>query len=1011
MFAVVSVNATIHGTRTAYRRAAPLALQSAGDLYPGPVFHYHIPVELDGKVCTGALVEVPFGPQPAQGLVIALSDRSPVPDTKPVARLLSGEPVLSERQVDLGLWLSEYYLAPLIDCLRLMLPPGLLRRPRTVFRLHPDVAVPSSLPAAQQQVIDLVGRYGALSRAQIARRLGVQPARRAVRSLTRRGILVPGSELPAPRVQPKRVNFVRLTASPPQVEAMRPSLGRPSKQAQLLQALLDDGDPLPPTDRLLEVAETSMATVHALAGRGWIEVVPRRVLVLPLPDAADVDLKHAPKQRAVLEYLRAQSMPVEELALRTQTGASTSTLRALEGKRLLRRLEEPSAVLLRLSGQETRDRVIDLRGAGRQHRVLDYLLARPAGEWVWVSWVYAETDCRLEDLRVLEGFGLVDLAEREVWRDPLLERTFVLDTPPRLTPDQERVWAEIEPALRQLGAGRGGRSFLLHGVTGSGKTEIYMRAVDATLAQGRQAIVLVPEISLTPQAIRRFAARFPKGIGVIHSGLSDGERYDTWRRIRAGHIQLVIGPRSALFAPLENIGLIVLDEEHDSSYKQSDVMPTYHTRRVAQQIAAAQGAVVLLGSATPDLSTFYHAHETGTIQLLRLPQRILRHRLDVGSTQDPQRPQEVRYRSLGPDYEDALAADLPPVRVVDMRHELRAGNRSIFSRALQQEMKRVLAEGEQTILFLNRRGASTFVMCRDCGTVIRCPRCEVALTFHLKDEQLVCHHCRYQRSVPEACPVCQSHRIKYFGLGTQRVEKAVHELLPAARVIRWDRDTARSSSSHQALLDRFTQHQADVLVGTQMIAKGLDLPLVTLVGVISADTALNLPDFRAAERTFQLLAQVSGRAGRSSRGGQAIVQTYAPEHYAIQAAAGHDYAAFYARERAFRHQLGYPPFARLARLVYSDPDPAHCRQQARDLSQLLNDAIRRGSLEQVALIGPAPCFLVRLRGRWRWQIIVRAPPLPQASSIPAGEDPLHKLLRSTALPPGWRLDVDPLDML
>jgi primosomal protein N' (replication factor Y) len=333
-----------------------------------------------------------------------------------------------------------------------------------------------------------------------------------------------------------------------------------------------------------------------------------------------------------------------------------------------------------------------------------------------------------------------------------------------------------------------------------------------------------------------------------------------------------------------------------------------------------------------------------------------------------------------------------------MRQELRVGNRSMFSRLLQKEIKRTLDAKEQMILFLNRRGTSTFVMCRDCGTVVRCSRCDIPLTYHHSSKDLVCHHCNHRQPVPQVCPVCQGHRIRYFGVGTQRVEDAIRSLHPQARILRWDRDATRQKGSHETLLDRFTQHQADVLIGTQMIAKGLDLPLVTLVGVITADTALNLPDFRAAERTFQLLVQVAGRAGRSLRGGNVIFQTYAPEHYAIQTAARHDYDAFYEQERAFRHRLGYPPFSRLARVVYADPNAARCRQQADALAAALRTTIRDHHLAQVHLIGPAPCFLSRLRGRWRWQIIVRArDPAPVFSRI--------------SLPAGWKLDIDPLDVL
>jgi primosomal protein N' (replication factor Y) len=326
----------------------------------------------------------------------------------------------------------------------------------------------------------------------------------------------------------------------------------------------------------------------------------------------------------------------------------------------------------------------------------------------------------------------------------------------------------------------------------------------------------------------------------------------------------------------------------------------------------------------------------------------------------------------------------------------------MFSRLLQQEMQRTLAQHEQMILFLNRRGASTFVMCRDCGTVVRCPHCEIPLTYHLAGQSLTCHHCNHRQPVPSVCPICAGRRIKHFGVGTQRVHEAVQELAPTARILRWDRDTTTGYRSHDAILQRFTQHKADVLIGTQMVAKGLDLPLVTLVGVVSADTALNLPDYRAAERTFQLLAQVAGRAGRGPSGGQVVLQTYTPEHYAIQFAAKHDYEGFYAYERAFRQQMGYPPFSRLARLLYSDVNQARCQENARELTHQLEQTIRRHKLDTVSLTGPAPCFFKRFRNRWRWQIIARAP-------NPAAE--LSRLFDLVSLPLGWRLDLDPLDIL
>jgi primosomal protein N' (replication factor Y) len=338
------------------------------------------------------------------------------------------------------------------------------------------------------------------------------------------------------------------------------------------------------------------------------------------------------------------------------------------------------------------------------------------------------------------------------------------------------------------------------------------------------------------------------------------------------------------------------------------------------------------------------------------------------------------------------------VEVVDLRAELRAGNRSIFSRALQAAMKRALAAGEQVILFLNRRGAATFVLCRDCGHVLSCPRCNIPLTYHSDREDLTCHHCNYRRKSPRTCPQCEGRRIKFFGIGTQRVEEVTRRMFPQARTIRWDRDTTRGKLAHELILDAFIRREANVMIGTQMIAKGLDLPLVTLVGVISADTALHLPDFRSGERTFQLLTQVAGRAGRSILGGQVIIQTYSPEHYAIQAASRHDYAGFYRQEIAFRRETGYPPFSRLIRLIYVHHNPTRCQTEAERMARVLSERIKRLGLSNLGLIGPAPAFLERLRGQYRWQIIVR------------GQDP-HQLLEDLPIPLGWRVDVDPVSLL
>lgn len=687
-------------------------------------------------------------------------------------------------------------------------------------------------------------------------------------------------------------------------------------------------------------------------------------------------LGHHSKRAAALALLAAQGkspIPLKEVC--AAIGCKESPIRTLaergwveiSGRRGMRTVE------LTLPLEEVPARIAELRGAKKHLAVLE-LLQREGGA-VWLGWIYAETECTLETLRDLAAHGLIRLEEEEVWRDPLAGKKFPPESPPKLTEEQEKAWQEIRKGLER----KDGSVYLLHGVTGSGKTEIYLRALELVLARGEGGIVLVPEISLTPQTIGRFAARFPKSIAVWHSQLSLGERYDSWRRIRAGELKVVIGPRSALFAPVPNLGAIIVDEEHESSYKQDELEPRYHARDVALQLGRLTGATVVLGSATPDVATYYWARR-GEFRLLELPRRILR-------------PAE-------PDEKEVRFSALPPVQVVDLRQELKAGNRSIFSRALQGAMQKALAAGEQVILFLNRRGTATFVMCRDCGWVVKCHRCDVPLTYHVEEggKELVCHHCNRRQEVPKICARCRSMRIRFFGIGTQKVEEAACQLFPQARVMRWDRDVVRYKGAHEEIWERFSEHEADILIGTQIIAKGLDLPLVTVVGVVSADTALNLPDFRAAERTFQLLTQVAGRAGRSTKGGQVIVQTYTPEHYAIQAASRHDYAAFYRKELAFRREHGYPPFGRLARLIYVHPHQERCRAEAERVGKILEEKIASLSHPGIALIGPAPCFLSRIRGRYRWQIVLRA------------SEP-QNLLADLPLPPGWQVDVDPVNVL
>lgn len=543
----------------------------------------------------------------------------------------------------------------------------------------------------------------------------------------------------------------------------------------------------------------------------------------------------------------------------------------------------------------------------------------------------------------------------------------------QLTAEQSRVWQRIVAALRHEQF----HEFLLHGVTGSGKTEIYLRAAAWALSHGRQVLMLVPEISLATQVVGRFIERFPGRVAVLHSGLRDTERYETWRAIATGQISVVVGPRSALFAPFRDIGFIAIDEEHEDAYKQ-DMPPRYHARSVARDLAKQHGAVLLLGSATPDVGTF-HAAQAGEIDLLEL-----RHR--------------VGPRLLTENDARRVHLELPDVELVDMRLELQQGNTHIFSRVLQEQMGRAVDAGEQVILFLNRRGESTFIQCRSCGYVANCPFCDVPLCFHGDKRQIICHRCGHREPPPRRCPSCGSPAIGYYGTGTQRVENEAKRMLPNARVMRWDRDALKRGVDHGSLMQRVLKHEVDIIVGTQMVAKGLDFPLVSTIGVINADTGLHLPDFRAAERSFQLLTQVAGRAGRRVPGSRVVVQSYSIGHYAIETACRYDYDAFYQEEIASRRQLGYPPFLRLIKLIYRHTNEVTCQTSAEEMAiELARTAYELG-LDHVDLLGPTPAFTAKVRNSYQWQILLR------------GDDALQ-LAEAMQFDPGWLIDVDPVNLL
>ncbi|MQF69114.1 primosomal protein N' [SAR202 cluster bacterium AD-804-J14_MRT_500m] len=550
-----------------------------------------------------------------------------------------------------------------------------------------------------------------------------------------------------------------------------------------------------------------------------------------------------------------------------------------------------------------------------------------------------------------------------------------------LTPHQSEAVRYVEQALddRQPGP----KSLLLHGVTGSGKTEVYLQALERCIARGRRAILLVPEISLTPQMVQQVNKRFPGRVVMTHGTLSPRARFDAWWRMWEGTYDVVVGPRSALFSPIENLGLIVVDEEHEWTYKSAEVAPYYHARDVALKLGNQLKIPVLMGSATPDVVTYFRARQGGH-RLFRLPKRIK-------PTTSDQKTTSSAIADL--DNTDGLAQ----IKIVDMRDELKKGNRSPISDELWNSLEGCVKRGEQAILFLNRRGAATLVQCRDCGHVVKCKRCSMTLTFH-RSGDLVCHLCNRRGPVPSDCSECSSTRIRYLGLGTQKVIEDVKYRLPSVSTIRWDSDTTAAVGGHRELMDSFSSGMAQVVVGTQMVAKGLHVPNVSLVGVVLADVGLHLPDFRAGERAFQLLCQVAGRAGRGSIPGQVIIQTYDPDNYAIEAASRQDYLSLYNKEMTFRREHGTPPINRLAKLTFLHTNDEACRTEATKLATVLKETIFARGLAYLDVIGPAPGHPLRIRGRYRWNILLR------------GRE-LHVLLSEVSLSRGWSIDIDPVSVL
>jgi primosomal protein N' (replication factor Y) len=659
----------------------------------------------------------------------------------------------------------------------------------------------------------------------------------------------------------------------------------------------------------------------------------------------------------LVDFLRGREGPQPVARVRRELGERASWP-------IIRRLEEQG--ILRVETEAPREQPpVRTRRMLAIARVLPTLLAREEafgrakrqreayevieglGGRVEAAHLTGQLGFTTEIVRQLVKKELLAVEEEEVARDPYAQ---VPDgVAPRLKPTEAQagVIVHLQHASRTATPG----TFLLRGVTGSGKTLVYIELLREVVdRQGKTAIVLVPEIALTPQTVGRFKAVFGDRVAVLHSALSDGERYDEWRSLRSGEKRIVVGARSAVFAPMENVGAIIVDEEHEGSYKQGEA-PRYHAREVAVVRAAIEGAVCLLGSATPALESWANA-KAGKYTLLELPHRV-------------------------------GGQPLPPIRVVDLRKErekikkttgpLQEPSPVVVSDILAEAVRERIRKQEQTILLLNRRGYATFVQCRECGLVWHCPHCNVSLTYHRKRHRLTCHYCLHEEPAPKHCPSCGSAELSFKGVGTEQVERAVEEAFPAARIARMDVDTTGGKWAHHDILGRVERGEVDILLGTQMIAKGLDFPNVTLVGVINADTGINLPDFRATERTFQLLTQVAGRAGRGPKGGDVFIQTALPNHYAIISATEHDFVGFAEQEFDTRRDPAYPPFSRLINVVVSGVDEQLTQEAAVAAADWMSGLLTARKVADVVLVGPAPCPIDRIRTRWRWHFILRSP--------------------------------------
>jgi len=892
-------------------------------------FSYAVPEGMDAR--PGHAAYVPFGRRTLQGIVLDVHDTAVFSEPekiRPIYSLVGESPLLDEARIALARWIAAYYVAPIFDAIALLLPPGFERKPVTVVRslVERHEIDGLDLTRRQRDALEAIVAAGRID----AERLDAPSA--ALTALDRRGLIVREYTLARPRIAAKTVEIATLAVP---VEEARRIIERaePPKHSRRAAVI----------ERLLEERRISEDDAKRVAGsRANLQRLIRERVVRYDAERHHIDLAMSASEAAA------------EMQSMRRTARAAQALAAVD-------------VLA-----ESAD-----GSAGRGERTLAELRAGGV-ETVTARW--------------LADIGAVTIRGEAVERDPLDQMRVARRAAPDLLPAQAAAVeairdvaprppspggnGELTPRARSSER-KGERVFLLHGVTGSGKTEVYLDALDHCVADGKRAIVMVPEIALTPQTVRRFRERFDR-VAVLHSGLSQGELFDQWHGIAEGRYDVVVGARSAVFAPQPDLALIVIDEEHERTYKQNDPAPRYHARDVAIERARLTGATVVLGSATPDIASYERARR-GEYVLLSLPERIR----PIAGADGAVRPQTT--------------AAMPQVSVIDLREELKAGNRGMFSAELKSRIEQALAAGEQAILFLNRRGLAGHVQCRDCGFVPACGSCHVAMTFHRQYDRLVCHQCNRQQRLPVKCHQCGSPRVRLVGAGVEKVEAEAARAFPHARTLRWDRDVTHGRHAHERILAAFLAHDADILIGTQMLAKGLDLPSVTVVGVVNADIGLHLPDFRAGERTFQLLTQVAGRAGRGERPGRVIIQTYQPDHYAVDAASRYDYEGFAAAELESRRASRYPPFARLVRMMFTHANPRFAREDALRVQRALS--LRRAETgSDVEVIGPSPAYIPRVRGRWRWQLLLR------------GRDPAS-LVRDFLLPQGWAIDVDPATLV